>query len=114
MGQAHSFASPLLTMATDTHSGSLPTHHSFVSVDEGSFEITALKRSEDGNSWILRGHETTGRAGHVTVSLDRPLGEVWLTDLVETPIRPIPLKDAKIEFDCNPFEFVTLRLSVKE
>jgi alpha-mannosidase len=112
--QAHSFATPLLTIATDAHAGPLPSHNSFVSVGEGNFEITALKRSEDGASWVLRGHETMGKSGRVVLSLDRPLHDVWLADLVEKPTRAIPFSDRKVSFDCNPFEFVTLRMSAKD
>jgi len=111
--QAHSFGSDLMPIATDAHAGTLPSHHSFVSVEDGQFEITALKRSEDGKSLILRGHETTGKKGTVTVALHHAPAQAWLSDLTERPGRELPLQQGKIQFDCNPFEFVTLRLDEK-
>ncbi len=112
--QAHSFSSSLMPLATDAHSGPLPSQHSFLSVAEGQFEVTALKRSEDGKGRILRGHETTGKQGRVTIVLDKPPTQAWLADLTERALRNIPVQDGKIQFDCNPFEFVTLRLDGRE
>jgi alpha-mannosidase len=100
-------------LATDPHSGVLPGHHSFILVEEGSFEVTALKRSEDGKSWILRGHETMGRAGQVVLDLDQVPQQAWLSDLTERPIQRIPMQNKKIRISCKPFEFVTLRLDIK-
>ncbi len=111
--QAHSFASPLMTFATDAHPGALPSNHSFMSVEEGQFEVTALKRSEDGKSLILRGHETMGRKGRVTLALDHAPAQAWLADLRENPNQRVPVQSGKIQFECNPFEFVTLRLDEK-
>src|SRR5579871_677506 len=112
--QAHSFASSPIVFATDAHAGPLPSHLSFLSVDEGQFEVTALKHAETGNGRILRGHEVLGRRGRVSIALQNPPAQAWLSDLTERPIRKIPVKNGKIEFDCNPFEFVTLRLDSAE
>ena len=100
-------------LATDPHSGTLPSRNSFLSVAEGNFEVTALKQSEDGKSWILRGHETMGRAGEVVLNLDRAPQQAWLSDLTERPIQIIPTQNKQIKFPCKPFEFVTLRLDTK-
>jgi alpha-mannosidase len=112
--QAHSFASSLMPLATEAHAGALPSHHSFLSVADGQFEVTALKRSEDGIGWILRGHETAGKKGRVTIALDKAPTQAWLADLTEHALHSIPVQNGKIEFDCNPFEFVTLRLDARE
>lgn len=111
--QAHSFDSPLMPFATDAHAGALPSHHSFLAVEEGQFEITALKRSEDGKSLILRGHETMGKKGKVTIAFDQAPARAWLSDLTEHAHQGVPVQTGKIQFECNSFEFVTLRLDEK-
>jgi alpha-mannosidase len=111
--QAHSFGAPLMPFATDAHAGALPSHHSFVRVEEGQFEITALKRSEDGKSLILRGYEAAGKKGQVTLSLDRAPAQASLADLRERSVQKVAVENGKIRFDCNGFEFVTLRLEEK-
>jgi alpha-mannosidase len=113
VNQAHSFGSPLMHLATDPHAGTLPSHNSFMSIKEGNFEVTALKRSEDGKSWILRGHETMGGSSQVVLDLDRAPRQAWLSDLTERPIQTIPTPNKQIKFACKPFEFVTLRLDTK-
>jgi alpha-mannosidase len=72
-----------------------------------------MKRSEDGKSLILRGHELMGKRGRVTVVLDHAPTHAWLADLTERPTKRVPVQEGRIQFDCNPFEFVTLRLDEK-
>jgi len=111
--QAHIFSGPLMPFATDPHPGTLPSHHGFGSVEEGQFEIAALKRSEDRKSLILCGHKTTGAKGKVTIALDHAPAHAWLGDLMERPGQSVPVRQGRIEFNCNAFEFVTLRLDEK-
>lgn len=113
VNQSHSYASPLIPLAVDPHTGTLESRHGFVSVVEGDFEVTGFKRSEDGKSWIIRGHETMGKNGRVVLSMDKTLQQVSLSDLTERAIRNIPVQDKKIQISCKPFEFVTLRLDTK-
>jgi hypothetical protein len=63
---------------------------------------------------ILRGHENTGKKGRVTIVLDMAPTQTWLADLTERPLHSIPVEHGKIQFDCNAFEFVTLRLGARE
>jgi len=113
MEQAHSFNSSLRMISTDTHAGSLPVEHSFLSVQAGHFEVTALKQAEQGEDFILRGHETQGKAGRVRLHVELPVRQAWIADLLEQGDKDVPVQDGNIEFDCQPFEFVTLRLKLK-
>jgi alpha-mannosidase len=112
INQAHSFNSPLRVIATDEHQGTLPASHSFMTV-EGNFEITALKKAEKGDEFILRGHETMGTESTVRLKLSVPVKSAWTADLLEQRLQPVPIQDGEIKLTCRPFEFVTLRLSLK-
>jgi alpha-mannosidase len=112
--QSHSFTSPLFPYAVPPHPGALPAAHSFVSINEGKFEVTAFKRSEDGKAWILRGHETNGQRGRVRLTFDRPVRDVWMSDLTEKPLRAVSLTKGTLQFPCEPFEFVTFRLDANK
>ncbi len=59
---------PPVSLCENNHRGTLPAEASFGSVDAGDVDITALKRAEDGNGWILRAYET---AGHETDAVIR-------------------------------------------
>ena len=109
--QAHSFNSPLRVIATDAHSGTLPPVHGFLTVESGHFEVTALKKAEDGRGYILRGHETEGQPGTVRLHLDLPFQDASFTDLAERQAQPAHLEQGTIQFECKPFQFVTLRLT---
>lgn len=52
---AYAFDAPLKAVSTDLHAGWLPPTTSFITVDNQSFIITAIKPADDGTGWILRG-----------------------------------------------------------
>ena len=108
--QAHSFNSPLRVISTDVHQGSLPAEYSFLSIPSGHFEVTAWKQAEQGGEFILRGHETQGKAGRVRLHVELPVQRAWFADLLEQPGKEAAVDHGSVEFDCQPFEFVTLRL----
>jgi len=113
MEEAHSFNSPLRIISTDPHEGSLPAEFSFLSTQSGDFEVTALKKAEHGDEFILRGHETQGKAGRVQLHIELPVEQAWIADLLEQPGKEVPVHQGEIEFETRPFEFVTLRLRMK-
>lgn len=113
VAQAHSFNSPVRTIATDEHDGSLPSSHSFLSV-EGNFEITALKQAENGDGFILRGHETQGKEGPVKLTFALPLEAASSTDLLEHAEKTLEIHGDSVELNCHPFEFVTIELHFKQ
>jgi alpha-mannosidase len=56
------------------HDGPLPQRASFASDGEGDLVVTAVKRAEDGNGYVVRAYESAGRAGHATITvLDRTI-----------------------------------------
>ena len=113
INQAHSFNSPVRVIATDEHDGILPARHSFMTV-AGNFEVTALKKAENGEGFILRGHETLGKDGSVQLDFPFAVQSVWTADLLEQKLQSLPLKARKIDLSLRPFEFVTLRLTLKQ
>jgi alpha-mannosidase len=108
---AHSFNSPLRVIATDAHSGPLPAVHGFLAVESGHFEVTALKKAENGQGYILRGHETEGQTGAVRLRLDLPFQDAWFTNLAERQEQRAQIQQGIIQFECKPFQFVTFRLT---
>jgi len=52
----------------NNHLGTLPIEDSFVSVSEG-IALSALKQAEDGNGYIVRAYECTGKAREGIISL---------------------------------------------
>ena len=55
---------------------------------EGSVIVTAWKPAEDGQGWILRLQETSGKGTRVRVTFDQPCNVV-VTNLLEVPQGPV-------------------------
>ena len=110
--QAHSFNSPLQVIPTDEHAGALPAKYSFLSVNKGHFEVTALKRAEQGMDVVLRGYETANQNEKVQLTLRLPVQKGQPADLLEQvlPGPSVALHDGSMELTCKPSEFLTLRL----
>jgi alpha-mannosidase len=110
--QAHSYNSPLHVLPTDAHPGVLPPDNSFLAVETGHFEVTALKKAEQGAGFILRGYETHNKAEQVSLTLKLAVREAQRTDLLERslPSAPIAIKQGAMGLTCKPSEFVTVRL----
>lgn len=110
--EGHSLNSPLRVVATDAHAGELPPEFSFLSVPEGHFEVTALKKAEAGEGIILRGYETHNQMETVRMDLKLPVEEAETADLLEQPFKakPIAIQKGRLELTCKPSEFITLRM----
>ena len=110
--QAHSYNSPLHVLPTDAHQGVLPPENSFISVDKGHFEVTALKNAEQGAGFILRGYETHNKTEQVSLTLKLAVREAQRANLLERPLpaTPIAIQKGTMGLTCKPSEFVTLRL----
>ena len=111
--QAHSFNSPLHVIPTDVHAGVLPPEYSFLTVNKGHFEVTGLKRAEQGVDLVLRGYETANQNEGVQLTLHLPVQKAQPADLLEQtlPGLPVALHQGAMELTCKPAEFVTLRLT---
>jgi alpha-mannosidase len=60
---------PPVNIIENNHKGWLAPSGSFVSVDAENVSITAFKRAEDDNGWIVRAYETAGRGAEAKISL---------------------------------------------
>ena len=67
--RAAEFNSQPVPVSENNHKGYLAPTASFVSVDADDIDITAFKRSEDDNGWIIRAYETAGHDTDAVISL---------------------------------------------
>ena len=108
---AHGFNNPILVVGTDEHPGELGRRSSFVSVAPEEFEVTVVKKAEDGDGIVLRGWETTGKDAQVTMEFSRPIGEAWLVNLAEGRISPLRVQGNGVTFPCKGFEIVSVMVT---
>jgi len=104
-----SYNTPLVTLAGLSRGVRRRSGESLLSAGP-DFLVTALKRAEDGEGWILRGYETRGEAHAVGIRLPRLIQRVRKASLLEEAEETLPLHDQGVRFECRPHEIVTLRL----
>lgn len=83
---------PLQRVTGTYHAGTMPQVFQGIEVDNRDILITAFKRSEDLDGYILRFHEISGRTGQVHISLPF-LDRAWSTLVKPFEIRTIHIPD---------------------
>jgi len=83
----HGFAFniPLHAMQVASHTGELPATHSFVTVKPENLVLTAMKKSEDGNSLVLRFYEWAGKQTTADITVPEGASAATVTNLMEKP-----------------------------
>ena len=103
-----------MTAPAATH-GMHPDQYSCLPELEGmtGVELSACKRAEDGDGWIVRLVEHHGGCGTVRFLIPDQFNTVQETDLLEVEKADSGLKIAQghATLDMNPFQIRTLKLS---
>ncbi len=78
------------TVQESYHGGPLPRRASYLRVSADNLIVTAFKRGEDDDGWILRAYEAEGRATAAAIECD--------------------LLEKTLEFEWGPFEIKTIKI----
>jgi alpha-mannosidase len=78
--------------------GRLPQAGSLLTMSGGA-QVTALKPAEDGKGLLVRMHPNGEGAQTVTLA---PAASAALTDILETEIKPLPVRNGKTEAQLPP------------
>ncbi len=81
----YDFNMPLHAIQVAAHTGELPATHSFVTVKPENLVLTAMKKSEDGNSLILRFYEWAGKQTTADIAVPTGASAATVTNLMEKP-----------------------------
>ncbi len=108
--QAWAFQTPLRTVTTSRHSGTLPTTDGFVTCHTPGFVLSAVKPAAQGEGLIVRGYNLYQERVPVTLSVSAPCERVRFVRMDEQPLETAPVVDDKghIHFDAGPAEILTL------
>jgi alpha-mannosidase len=104
------FNQPLLAAREAAHPGAAGRSWSFASVDADNVYITAVKRAEDTNAYVLRLVEWHGRPARATVTFGRPIARARVANLLEDPVSGLPMsRDRRsVSLTLRPWEILTL------
>ncbi len=101
---------PLIPYPTTEHSGSLPPIHSFLRLEPDTVILTALKKAEDSEAWILRFYEFAGRSAEVRIALPTPPRIAQEVTLTEQEVGPLTVSGQEVIVPTKPYEIKTVRI----
>jgi alpha-mannosidase len=107
----HAFNLPLMARVIQQQSGALPSTHSFVSVEPSRVIISALKKSEDDENWVLRLYESAGQPAAATINLPFAAKAVSEVNLIEWNEKPLPLSGQKLTVNLGAWEVKTIKIN---
>jgi alpha-mannosidase len=101
----------LKAMQVESHTGSLPAEHSYLSVAPENVVLTAVKKAEDDNSLIFRVFEWAGKQSEVTFTVPPGATAATETNLMEKTVgTPLPLSGDKVTIPIHPYEILSIRV----
>ena len=93
--RALQFNTPLTVILENWHKGCLPLQYEGMSIDKENIVVSAFKRAEGGNGFILRAYECDGKA--VTAKIDcKDLG-AYKVEFSPYEVKTLWIKDGKVE-----------------
>lgn len=110
--EAYALNVPLLTQATKSHPGTLPSEQSFFQTDRTGVIIEAIKVAEEGKAVIVRLYEAEGSRGSVTLSTTLPVKKAAISSLLEVEESALALSKGAVQLALKPFEIVTVRFQL--
>ncbi|MBZ5638337.1 MAG: hypothetical protein LAO51_06210 [Acidobacteriia bacterium] len=104
------YGTPLLSVATDRHAGSLPPEKSFVSLGPDHYVLASIKCAEDSGAWVVRWYESRGEAGTAELTLPFAPRKVVASNFLEEDGEPVPAIGRVVRFTTPPNGVVTLKV----
>lgn len=100
----------LLAVQSQKHDGTLPAEHSFVKIESDNVVLTAVKKSDDEDSLVLRFYEWAGKEADVKLQLPAGAQSASETDLMEKSIADLAVHDDMVTVHTMPYEIKTIKV----
>lgn len=92
---------PLTTIVETFHKGKLGSTYSGIEISKDNIVVTALKKYEDGEGWILRCYETENRDTDVEIML---FGVKWTASFAHNGVKTFIINGTDVS-ECNFIEW---------
>jgi len=100
----------LKAVQVESHTGSAPAEHSYLSVEPENVVLTAVKKAEDSNALVFHVFEWAGKDANVTFTLPPGATSATQVNLMEKPEgQPLAITANKVTVPIHPFEILALR-----
>ena len=100
----------MMAVQPHKHEGTLPSEHSFIGVDADNVVLTAIKKSEDDDSLVLRFYEWAGKEADVKLHLPPGAQSAEETNLMEKPMGDLALRNDSVTVHAKPYEIKTVKV----
>ena len=100
----------LIAMPSQKHEGTLPAVHSFVDIEADNVVLTAIKKSEDDDSLVLRFYEWAGKEVEVKLHLPPGAQSASETDLMEKSMADLAVHNDAVTVHTKPYEIKTVKV----
>jgi len=105
------FNTPLVTLLTDSHAGSLPAAESFFSVEPNNVIMPVVKKAEDSEAQILRLYEAAGKDSNAKITLPAKPKSVQIVNLMEEQPKNLKVTGREITVPIGHYEILTLKIA---
>jgi mannosylglycerate hydrolase len=110
--QAYAFEIPLRAISTALHPGDLAVKGSFISHSPAEFVISAIKETDNGKGWIVRGYNTSSVSIQLNLKPLRHYKSIMKVNLAEETISALSAGDnGSISISVSRHEVVSIMLS---
>ncbi len=103
---------PAIAVLEPSHSGALPSGHTFVRCSSSRLTLEALKKTEDGNQRIIRVVERHGAQEDVELRFEGGITSAVECNLLEREDAPVQSDGNAIRFTIRPYEIRTFKVSL--
>ena len=109
--RGYEFNYPLIGEVTDAHKGDFAQQQSFVQLSPSNLVLTAFKKAEDGNGWIVQWYDAKGEESEAVVSFPRQPRRVTFSNFLEEEGASIPVEKNSVRVKTKKSSVVTLKVS---
>jgi alpha-mannosidase len=110
---AYAFNIPVRTSILVPQSGQgSRLEHSWIKIDHQAVILESIKQAEDGSGVILRLYESTRTSTTARLHCGFAGRQIEEVDLLERPVRALPVNNGSVELEFQPFEIKTLKVMV--
>ncbi len=98
----------------EKYRGKLSASESFIKLTGDGLMLSAVKKAESGNEWIIRVYNSIGNTVKGSISLIRNIDKAYKTNLNEEHEYELVCTDCNVEFTVKPYEIFTMALVFRE
>jgi alpha-mannosidase len=110
--QAYAFQTTLRAIETGIHPGEIPAQGSFVSSSPEAFIISAVKATENGKGWLVRGYNISSDTIQLGLKPLRRFLHASLVNLAEEELSQLPIaNDGSVTISAAGYKIVSVMFS---